>query len=162
MNISIIAAVAKDGVIGKGGGIPWYYSEDLKHFRLETIGNPVILGRKTFENIQYRMDGPLPDRMNIVLSESMEASDGDYFVARDVDHALELSQLHSSDTVYVAGGESVYESFLDRADELVLTEIERRYDGDSYFPEWPIGDSWTEVDREKRAEFDFAYYKYDE
>lgn len=158
MRVALVAAVAENGVIGADGGMPWHYPEDLRHFKETTTGHPVIMGRRTYESIAERIDGPLPDRTNIVLSSrDLDLPDGAVRAA-DLDEALVLAEETGSDVAYVVGGATVYEQFLDRADQLVFTEIHETPDGDTYFPDWDRA-SWTEVDRDDRETLSFVIYE---
>ena len=137
MKISIIVASASNGVIGNEDGIPWHYSSDLKHFRETTIGHPVIMGRQTFDNIQSKIGGPLPGRINIVLTQSRRSyNDESVQVAEDIDQALNIADKTEANTVYVAGGRSIYKQFFEQnlADELIITRIPEAFDGDVYWP----------------------------
>jgi dihydrofolate reductase len=161
MKLTLVAAVAENGVIGVDGEMPWHYPEDLERFKQLTIGHPVIVGRRTHESIVDRLGGPLPDRTSIVLSrrDSLDLSE-DAIHARSVEEALEAAESALGDdqqTVHVIGGESVYEAFLDRADELRVTEIPETPDGDTRFPE--IGPEWEEQDRETVGELAFVTYR---
>jgi len=150
----IIAAVAENGVIGKDGDIPWHIPEDLKRFKRLTTGNPVVMGRKTFESLpeEYR---PLPGRTNIVLTLSGVKADVEE--AESLDEAwMKADEL--SDKAFIIGGESVYRQCLDEADRIEITEIHEEYDGDSFFPEvdWS---RWEEESRDKRSGFDFVRFE---
>lgn len=158
MRVALVAAVAENGVIGADGGMPWHYPEDLRHFKETTTGHPVIMGRRTYESIAERIDGPLPDRTNIVLSSrDLDLPDGAVRAA-DLVESLVLAEETGSDVAYVVGGATVYEQFLDRADQLVFTEIHETPDGDTYFPDWDRA-SWTEVDRDDRETLSFVIYE---
>lgn len=161
MKITLVAAVAENGVIGADGEMPWHHPEDLERFKELTVGHPTIMGRRTYESIADRLGGPLPDRTNIVLSrrESLDLPEAAIH-ARSVENALEAAESvldADQQTVYVIGGESVYEAFLDRADELRVTEIPEAPDGDTHFPE--IGPEWVEHDRETVGELAFVTYR---
>lgn len=161
MKLSLIAAVAENGVIGVDGDMPWHYSEDLQRFKATTMGHPVIMGRTTYDSIESRLGGPLPGRTNIVLSgrESLELPEGAVRVS-DTDEALELARQaldEGQETVYVVGGATVYEQFIDEADELVITEVPEAPEGDTFFPE--IGDEWIETGREDGDEVTFVTYE---
>jgi dihydrofolate reductase len=161
MKLSLVAAVAENGVIGVDGGMPWHYPEDLAHFKETTMGHPVVMGRTTYESIASRLGGPLPGRTNVVLSgrESLDLPEGAVH-ARDTDEALELAREALDDdreTVYVVGGATVYEQFIDEADELVITEVPESPEGDTHFPE--IGDEWDEVRREAGDDVVFVTYE---
>ena len=160
MKISLIAAVAENGVIGKDGEMPWYYPADLEQFKERTLDHPVIMGRVTYESIVERIDGPLPGRTNIVLTRNpgrVDASHPAVHVAATTDEALELARQQGAEELFVAGGASVYEQFLPVADRLVLTEIHETYDGDTHFPKWER-DEWQETEREDREELSFVTY----
>lgn len=157
LTVTLVAAVAANGVIGADGGMPWYYPEDLKHFKRTTVGHPVVMGRTTYESIVARIDGPLPDRLNVVLSSrELDLPEGAVH-ASSVDAALDVASQHG-DEVFVVGGATVYEQLLDRADRLVLTEIHEAHEGDTYFPSWDR-ENWVEVDREDRDALSFVTYE---
>jgi dihydrofolate reductase len=161
MKLSLVAAVAENGVIGVDGEMPWHYPEDLRRFKETTMGHPVIMGRKTYESIERRLGGPLPGRRNIVLSRqgTLDLPDGAVH-AESIEEALERAEnaLDSDrETVYVIGGETVYAELIDRADELLITEIPDSPDGETYFPE--IGPEWNEHDRESVGELTFVTYR---
>ncbi|AFK20584.1 dihydrofolate reductase [Haloferax mediterranei ATCC 33500] len=162
----LVAAVAENRVIGRDGDMPWHLPEDLKHFKATTMGHPVVMGRTTYESIARQIDGPLPGRRNIVLtSRDLDLPAGAETVD-SVDEAVTAAEAAADDmgveTVYVVGGATVYEQFLDRASGLILTELDEAYEGDTYFPEWrDTGDetSWFEVDRDDRDGFSFVEYE---
>ncbi|VTT85556.1 Dihydrofolate reductase [Halorubrum sp. DM2] len=164
-DLVLVAAVAENGVIGDDDGMPWHYPADLAHFKRLTTGHPVIVGRKTYEGIRDRLGGPLPDRTSVVMTtrsiDDADLSDG-AVVAHDLDEAVSRATADAADrgvdAVYVIGGATVYEQFLDRADRLVITEIPERPGGDARFPEWDA-EEWTETDRE--AEDDLAFVTYE-
>ena len=162
LDIVLVAAVADNGVIGDDGGMPWHYPADLAHFKRLTTGHPVIVGRATYESIADRIGGPLPDRTSVVLT-TRDLDDGDLpegvVVANDIDEAVARAAADAAgrgvDAVYVIGGATVYEQFLDRADRMVLTEVPERPEGDTRFPDWDA-DEWAAVDREVAATGDAA------
>jgi len=153
----IIAAVAENGVIGKDGGIPWHYPADFTQFKETTTGHPVIMGRATYASLPepYR---PLPDRTNIVLSFDQLDLPADVVNVHSIDDALAAAE-QVDDIVFIAGGASVYEQFLDqgRVDRMIITEIPETPDGDTYFPDWDDG-AWREVDREESGDLAFVTY----
>ena len=161
--VALIAAVAANGVIGDDGEMPWHIPADLERFKQQTMGNPVIMGRRAYESIAARLDGPLPGRHNIVLSRSDPDLHDGVVVVDGIDaataEARAVCELDAdADRIFVIGGATVYEQFLDRADELVLTELDDAYDGDTRFPEFDDTE-WREVDREDRDEFSFVSYQ---
>ena len=158
VRLSLVAAVAENGVIGAEGEMPWHYPEDLKHFRRLTMDSPVIMGRVTFESIVDMVGGPLDGRTNIVLSSTMDSLDfDDVIVAPSVDSAKEHAAT-VSETVYVIGGASVYEQFLPYASNLIITEVPESPEGDTYFPNWKSND-WKETNRVRRGELEFVTYE---
>ena len=161
--IALIAAVAANGVIGRDGKMPWQIPEDLQRFKSKTMGNPVIMGRRTYESIAARIDGPLPGRHNIVLSRQDPDLHAGVVVVDSIDAAVAEAEAvceldDNADRIFVIGGATVYEAFFDRADELVLTELNDPYDGDTVFPEYDDSE-WREVARDDRDEFAFVTYR---
>lgn len=162
-SIALIAAVADNGIIGDDGEMPWQLPADLQHFKETTMGNPVIMGRRTYDSIAARIDGPLPGRHNIVLSRSDPDVHEGVVVADSIEAAVAEATAacaldDSATQAFVIGGATVYKQFLDRADELVLTELDAAYEGDTEFPEWDDR-VWREIDRDERDEFAFVTYR---
>ena len=153
MRIVIIAAVARNGVIGVGGDLPWRISEDLARFKRLTMGNALVMGRRTYESIGR----PLPGRTNIVLTRRPGWSADGVLVASSIEEALALAAERGVD-VYVAGGAEVYGAALELADTLELTEVDTEPEGDTWFPEvdWS---QWREIDRETHPGFSFVTYE---
>ncbi len=126
--LSLIAAVAENGVIGRDGDMPWKLSTDLKRFKAITTGKPVVMGRKTFASIGR----PLPNRLNIVVTrDDAFAADG-VTVAPDLDAALAAAG--PADEVMVVGGGEIYRAFMARAERLYITHVAATPDGDTRFP----------------------------
>lgn len=160
MKITLIAAMQKFGRgIGKDGEIPWHIPKELKHFKEETMGHPVIMGRKTFEGIVEKLNGPLPGRMNIVLTGSESYDYENTVNARNKQAAIEAAKDSLGDKVYIAGGESVYEQFIDDADRIVLSIVDKDYDCDSYFPNFNAVD-WKVISVEATYD-DFEVVTYE-
>ncbi|WP_416841189.1 dihydrofolate reductase [Haloferax sp. DFSO52] len=158
----LVAAVADNGVIGREGDMPWHLPEDLQHFKETTMGHPVVMGRKTYESIARHLDGPLPGRQSVVLtSRDLDVPDGAQTaasIAEAVDASVALANEMGVETVYVVGGATVYEQFLDRASGMVLTELDEAHEGDTRFPAWNR-DEWVETDRDTRDGFSFVEYE---
>jgi len=142
--VSIVAAVARNQAIGRKNQMPWRLPEDLKRFRRLTLGHAVVMGRRTFDSIGK----PLPGRDNIVVTRSREWRHPGCRAANSIEAALALAQ--ASQEVFVIGGAEIYLLALPRAVRLYLTEIERDFDGDAFFPEFDRS-RWREVSRESRA-----------
>lgn len=153
MIITLIAAHDPNLVIGKEGGLPWHYSEDLKHFKETTSGSTIIMGRGVFEELN---EIPLPNRKNIVLSRTKIYDNVDS--CHSLDAALESV---NEKEVYIIGGGVLYRQAIDKADKLIITEIHKEYDGDTYFPEYrdKIGTIWQEKKREDGDELSFVTYE---
>jgi dihydrofolate reductase len=143
--LCLIAALAKNRVIGAGNALPWRLPEDLKHFKALTMGHPVIMGRKTFDSIGK----PLPGRRNIVITRSTSFRAEGCEIADSPEAALHALE-DCAEEVFVIGGAELYGAFLDRADCMYLTEIDREVEGDARFPEFDR-DQWQETSREAVA-----------
>jgi dihydrofolate reductase len=131
VRISIVAALARGGVIGRDNAIPWRIPEDARHFRALTMGHPVVMGRRTWDSLPdpYR---PLPGRRNVVLTRDPDWRTEGAERAGSLDEALEL--VDGAARVFVIGGADVYAAALPIADDLLLTEIDADIDGDTIFP----------------------------
>lgn len=153
MNLVLIAAVARNGVIGADGDMPWHLPEDLRHFKKTTQGHAVLMGRKTFESC-----GALPGRTNIVLSRdpSTVLPDGVLLVT-SLHEAQDVARFSTGeDTMFVAGGAQVYRAALDfGAREQILSEVHADASGDTSYPTFDRSE-WSEVSREPRDGFDIV------
>jgi dihydrofolate reductase len=159
VRVSLVAAVARGGVIGRGGGLPWRIPEDLERFRSLTMGHPVVMGRRTWDSLPERFR-PLPGRRNVVVTRNPEWHGEGAERAGSLDEALRL--VNGAERVFVIGGGQLYAEALPRADELLLTEIEADVEGDTWFPGWERED-FDEVGRELHVsengvEFSFVTY----
>lgn len=141
--ISLIVAMGTGRVIGNQGKIPWHLPADLAHFKKTTLGQPIVMGRKTWDSIGR----PLPGRRNIVLSRSqMEAEGAECFST--VEEVLGSCSCEEGE-IFVIGGGEIYSLFLSVAQKIHLTEVEGDFVGDAHFPELP-SDEWKEVSRNTR------------
>jgi dihydrofolate reductase len=131
----LIAAVADNGVIGQGGGLPWRLKSDLRNFRAVTMGKPVVMGRKTYLSIGK----PLVGRTNIVVSRNRDFAAPGVIVAPSIEAALAAARgdalRRSADAVAVIGGADLYGHTIACADRLVITRVHLRPDGDTVFPD---------------------------
>lgn len=128
--LKAVVAMASNRVIGKDGDLPWRLKEDLKWFKKLTLGQPVIMGRKTMESIGR----PLPGRENIVVSRQLESPPEGFLLANSFDAVAHL--LEGSDTACIIGGAEIYSHFLPRCREIYLSYIYHPYPGDTTFPEF--------------------------
>ena len=131
--IVIIAAVARNGAIGRGNALLFNESADQRHFRQTTLGCPVIMGRKTWDSLPARFR-PLPGRRNVVVSRSAGLHAEGAEVAPDLDTAL--ARVADAPRAFVIGGAQLYAQALPLANTLALTEIDADLDGDAFFPAW--------------------------
>lgn len=155
--VVLIAAVARNGVIGRDNALPWRLKADLAHFKATTVGHPVLMGRKTWESLGR----PLPGRRNLVVTrdESYTANGAEVFASLDA--ALAAT---GGGKVFVIGGAEIYRQLLERADALVLTEVAAEVDGDAFFPDFDRS-RFTETRRESHPadannEFPFDFTEY--
>lgn len=162
--IIVVAAVAENGVIGRDGDMPWHLSSDLKRFKKVTLGKPVIMGRKTFQSIGK----PLPGRLNIVVSRTLEHLDG-IRVVPDLGVALQIAGQSLAQTeeasICVIGGGEIYRQAIDHADQLDITHVQAVVEGDTLFPEidaedWRcISEEFVPAGERDSHDMRFATYK---
>ena len=144
MRISLIAAVARNRVIGRDNDVPWKLPADLRRFQRLTMGHAMLMGRRTFESIGSR---PLPGRPLIVVSRREDYLPAGVRVARSVQEGVGLAREAGETELFVAGGTEIYREALPIADRLHLTRIEEDVPGDAYFPEYDET-QWRLVERE--------------
>jgi dihydrofolate reductase len=155
--VYLVAAVAANGIIGANGKLPWHIPGELQHFKKLTLGHPVIMGRRTWESLK----GPLPQRENIVVTRRAGYEAPGAAVANSLDAALALCV--GEPVAFVIGGTELFEQSLPIAAGMVLTEIQRDYEGDTWFPQWDRS-QWKESQREAHTapdgtRFDFVLYE---
>ncbi len=139
--ISIIAAMTDDRVIGINNSLPWKLPGDMKWFRRQTLGKPILMGRKTFESFGAR---PLPERTNIVVTRDQAYQAEGAVVVHSIDEALQAAG--DVDEIMIIGGASFYEQMLPRARRMYLTRVHTEVTGDAWFPEFDQS-QWREVER---------------
>jgi dihydrofolate reductase len=150
MIVSLVVAVAENGVIGRDGGLPWRLSSDLKTFRRLTMGKPLIMGRRTFQSLGKPLDG----RDNIVVSRDPDFQPEGAIVEPSFETALNrarlLARARGTDEIMVIGGTQVFTDALGHARFIYKTEVQGAPAGDAHFPaiDW---DAWKEVSREALA-----------
>lgn len=158
--LSMIVAMAENRMIGKDNKMPWHLPDDLKYFKAQTLHKPIIMGRKTFESIGAR---PLPGRPNLVISRNVDFKADGVCVFNSVEKALET--LKEYPEVVIMGGAQIYAQWINKVDQLYITEVKARPDGDAFFPEIDH-QAWLEVSRQSHPAderhnyaFDFVHYK---
>ena len=133
MTVTLVVAIAEDGVIGREGGLPWRLSTDMKRFKALTTGHPIVMGRKTWES--FPKPGPLPGRTNIVVTRDRGWQAEGAQVAHSLEAALEIAAAApGGEDICVIGGGEVYGQAIGRADRLAVTHVEARVGGDTCFP----------------------------
>lgn len=156
--ISLIFAIGRNNALGNKNKMPWYLPADFAYFKKVTMGQPVIMGRKTFESIGK----PLPGRINIVITRSTSFSYEGCIVVDSIDKAKELVKDKDS---FIIGGLEIYRAFLPIADKMYITEIDNEFEADTFFTEidyskWKLVSSETGVKDEKNP-FDYKWLVYD-
>ena len=151
--VVMVAAVARNGVIGLAGDIPWSIPEDLKHFRATTKGHTVLMGRATYESIGH----PLPYRTNVVVTRQPHWSADGVLVAHSVEEGVELARTLDGDVMVIGGGE-IYREAMPLATHQVLTEVDLEPEGDTHYPDFDRA-QWTEVRREPHDGYAFVWWE---
>ena len=139
--ISIIVAIARNGVIGGDNRLLWHISEDLRRFKALTTGHPVVMGRKTWESLGR----PLPGRTNVVLTRQLDFAPEGAVVVHSLEEAVRM--FPPQEEVFIIGGGELYAQALPLADRLYITTVEADYEGDVRFPEWDQS-QWQLTSRE--------------
>ncbi|MCP9770687.1 dihydrofolate reductase [Lacihabitans sp. LS3-19] len=156
MDISIIVAVAKNGVIGKDNQLLWRLSEDLKLFKKRTTGHAIIMGRKTFDSIGKA----LPNRINIVISRNENLEIEGCVVVNSLEKGIEIAKnLSDQNEIFVIGGEKIYQLAQPMATKLYLTKVDAEMEGDAFFEEKPY-ENWKIIStisysKDEKNEYDF-------
>lgn len=157
--LTLIAALARNGVIGRDNAMPWHLPEDLKRFKALTLGSPIIMGRKTWESLGR----PLPGRHNIVISRDPRYVAQGASLVNSLSQAVDLAAEERPEEIFVIGGAEIYRLALPLAQRLQLTEIDQDFAGDAHFPAF-ADSGWQEVARAShRAEagFDYSFVTYE-
>ncbi len=157
--VSVIAALARNRVIGIENRLPWRLPEDLAHFKALTLNHPILMGRKTFESLGR----PLPGRTNVVITRNAQYRPDGCVVADSIPAAIALCR--NADEVFFIGGAELYAQAIPLADRLYLTEVDIEAQGDAWFPDYDPG-TFREVSRESHTgqkgdtlRFDFVVYE---
>ncbi len=155
MGVTIVAAVARNGVIGAGGGLPWHLPDELRLFKETTLGHVLVMGRRTYESIGK----PLPGRTTVVVTRRPDWSPGAeaVVVAHGIDEALTRARAIDEE-VFVVGGGELYAAALPLADRLLLTHVDQEPEGDTMFPrvDWS---AWREIRRDRGEGWERATYE---
>lgn len=150
--IALVVAYDSNRLIGQNNQLPWHYKEDLKYFKKVTLNQTVLMGRKTYASILKSLNGPLPNRDNVVLSTTLV--DDRVTVISDLESYVKTAQTD----IYVIGGASIYAQTLPLCDRLYITHIEKTFTGDTFFPAWS-SDDFTLMTERQSGELRFAVYE---
>ena len=147
MKVSIIVAVAENGVIGKDNDLIWHLPKDMRFFKETTMGHHVIMGRKNFESIPERFR-PLPNRTNVVITRQSDYQAEGCLVVNSLKTALEIAQHNGDKEPFIIGGGQIYKLALEEnlVDKIYLTKVYQAFDGDTFFPK--LSEEWQEINRE--------------
>jgi len=140
--IAIIVAVAENNVIGAGNSIPWYCPADLQYFKRTTLGLPVLMGRKTYQSLKIK---PLPGRQNIIITRDQNLVCEGCDVVDSIEAGLGLAS--HAEKLFIIGGADIYQQSMDLAQELYITYVDVKVDGDSFFPKVDLN-AWNLVRQE--------------
>jgi dihydrofolate reductase len=154
--VSLVLAMASNGVIGANNKIPWRIPDDMKRFKSITMGRPIVMGRKTWDSLPHK---PLPGRSNIVITRHTNWKADGAAVAHSLNDAIALAEHESPSEIAVIGGAEIYKAALPRATLVHLTQVHRDFDGDVRMP--PFDSSqWRETSRENGETEDGLRYSY--
>lgn len=161
MIVSLVAAVAENGVIGRDGGLPWRLPRDMRFFKQLTTGHTIIMGRRTWDEIRR----PLPDRRNIVVTRDAERDFPGAERVSSLDEALARAAAAGDAEAFVIGGGEIYREAMPRADRMYLTAVHATVAGDTHFPGWDPAE-WRLVteeghDADERHLHPFTIRRYD-
>ena len=151
--ITLVAALGRNHVIGRDGGMPWHLPEDLRRFKALTLGHPLVMGRRTFDSIGR----PLPGRRTIVITRSVSWTHPEVETAHSLADAISLAG--PADEVFIVGGGEIYRQALPWAHRMVLTEVDAEPDGDTTFPSWDA-DVWHVTERSAHEGFAVVTYEH--
>lgn len=153
--ISIIVAYDEERLIGKDGELPWHFKEDMAYFKKITENHICVMGRKTYQSILRKLQKPLPNRTNIVVSKTL--NDDRVVIIDDLEPYL-ASIKETSEEVFIIGGSKIYEAALPYADKLYITHIHGTYQGDTYFPVVDFS-KYIRIYFDAKEELSFAIYE---
>lgn len=149
LRIAILVAMASNRVIGQKNALPWHLPADLKHFKALTMGHGIIMGRKTYESIGR----PLPGRLNVIITHQKNYHVNGAIVVHSIDDAVQVcrDEKEIGGKSFVIGGAEIYQQTLSLCHRMYITEIQRCFEGDAYFPEFDP-EEWIETACEKHAD----------
>ena len=159
--ISLIVAFAKNNVIGKDGKIPWNIEGEQSRFKELTTNNIVIMGRKTFEEIYQKLQKPLPNRINIIISKTKKYDFENCFTFTSLDAALDFcKKTFPQKDIFISGGAALYQKALPIVEKMYITEIDLEVPGDIFFPKFLEENFICEEEIPVKSNVDFVYKTY--
>lgn len=162
MNVTLIAALSTNNVIGRTNQVPWCLPTDLRRFKALTMGHHLIMGRKTYDSVGR----PLHGRTNVVITRREDWTAEGVVVVHSLEEALRVAMQAGETEAYIAGGAEIYELAIHRADRMQLTRVHAEVEGDTWFPEFDDVSEWQLVDAEhyeadEKNEFPFSFLTYE-
>jgi dihydrofolate reductase len=159
MTISMIAALARNGVIGKANDLPWRLPDDMKYFMQTTKGHHVIMGRKNYQSLPEKFR-PLPNRTSIVVTRQPDFKAPGCTVVHQLEEGVRIAEEHGERELFIIGGAEIYRLGMPFADQLYLTEVAADVEGDTFFPQYEK-DMWEEVSRRHHPADERNPYSFD-
>ena len=164
MNISIIVAISKNGVIGKNNKLAWNLPDDIFYFSKMTMGHSIIMGRKNWDSIPNKWK-PLPNRKNIIISRNKNQNINNVDITNSIEKAIKIGRENEDEEIFIIGGGEIYKLGFEFVDKLYITEIKKNIEGDTFFPKWNKSE-WKEISRISHPsdskhiyDFDYVIYK---
>ena len=146
IKVSLIVAYASNYIIGKDGKLPWHISNDLKYFKKLTDGNPIIMGRKTFESIGK----PLPNRYNIIITRNQDYEKDNCMIYSSINEAIDgarnYAESNNCKDIFIIGGSEIFMQSMNFIEKAYITEVHKVFDGDAFFE--PLNKDWQEISRQ--------------
>ena len=160
MTISLIAAISDNDVIGRDNKLPFRQSADLKRFKALTLNHHLILGRKTYDSLDF----PLPNRTIVVVTRDTNFQRDGVLITHSVDAAIDLASLDSE--IFIGGGQQIFEQSMHRADRMYITRVHTEIEGDTFFPEFDDVTEWQLVDSEhyeadEKNQYPYSFLTYE-
>ena len=155
----MIAALARNGTIGKANDLPWHLPDDMKHFMQTTKGHHVIMGRKNYESLPEKFR-PLPNRTSIVVTRQPDYKAPGCTIVHQLEQGVKMAEKNGEGELFIIGGSEIYKLGMPLADKLYLTEIDARIDGDTFFPSFEK-EAWHEISRQHHARDDRHQFAFD-
>src|SRR6188768_2984929 len=158
MNVSLIAALTENHVIGKNNDLPWSLPDDMKYFMQTTTGHVVIMGRKNYESLPPKFR-PLPNRLNIIITRQKNFNAPGCTMVNSLEAGVRIAESAKEKELFIIGGAEIFKLALPIANRLYLTEIKANMEGDVFFPEFDK--AWKETSRQPHAKDDRHKFDFD-